>query len=589
MELSVSANRSQLPGLLFDAKSEVSVAGRGTGKSFAIGYKMDHVVRRMPKSVTAITGVTYGQLLTRTLPSSFKLLNQMGYQKEVNYVIGKRPPSYFKDSYEALNQFDNIISFSNGTRFAMISQSESGSGRGANTDYEILDEALLIDREQYNNEVVPTNRGNNEFFGAKSASPVTQHHGYAYFTSMPTTKGGRWILELADYYLRERGIRLFDIWNRVVSMQIEMLDVARAYQHAKESGTEAQHRECKAEFVAQWNEIERLRRQIKPFVSRDGLLFTVSNAFDNLSMLGLSYILNSQEKMPNLIFLVEIMNMYIDKVTDCFYNIDDAKQVYYIGQDATRLTEYAASVNYDWDKLQHHDSSLDRDTDPSLPLEIAFDWGSSICLMVVDQERHWDFNANVATPGRICQTQMNEFFVKPDMTNNVMIRELIGKFVTYYAPHSNKTVYFYKDKYGDHRNPNALNSKTFNELATEELQKAGWFVVMKTHKKMEPSYSDRYNLWSVILSETNQAFPLWRINGDRCRYTLISMNNARAKTVDKKMVKDKSSERPDSGVLPEEATHFSDARDKLIWTKFGERLTNPNGRLYTGVSGFARR
>ena len=109
MELSVSANRSQLPGLLFDAKSEVSVAGRGTGKSFAIGYKMDHVIRRMPKSVTAITGVTYGQLLTRTLPSSFKLLNQMGYQKEVNYVIGKRPPSYFKDSYESLNKFDNII------------------------------------------------------------------------------------------------------------------------------------------------------------------------------------------------------------------------------------------------------------------------------------------------------------------------------------------------------------------------------------------------------------------------------------------------------------------------------------------------
>jgi hypothetical protein len=55
------------------------------------------------------------------------------------------------------------------------------------------------------------------------------------------------------------------------------------------------------------------------------------------------------------------------------------------------------------------------------------------------------------------------------------------------------------------------------------------------------------------------------------------------------MVKDKSSERPDSGVLPEEATHFSDARDKLIWTKYGERLTNPNGKLYTGVSGFARR
>ena len=585
MELNLKGNRSQLPGLLFDARCEVSVAGRGTGKSFAIGFKMDHNIRRMPRSVTAITGVTYGQLLTRTLPSSFKLLNQMGYQKDVNYVIGKRPPSYFRDSYESLNKFDNIISFSNGTRFAMISQSESGSGRGANTDYEILDEALLIDREQYNNEVVPTNRGNNEFFGSKSADPVTQHHGYAYFTSMPTSKSGRWILELADYYLHERGIRLFDIWNRVVSLHIDILDVARAYRHAREGGSQQLRDEARSEFVNRWNEIERLRHQISPFVSRDGLLFTVSNAFDNLDMLGISYILNSQDTMPNLIFLVEIMNMYIDKVTDCFYSINDAKQVYYSGLDPQRLSEFAASTNYDWNRLQTTDSSLDRDTDPSLPLEIAFDWGSSICLMVVDQERHWDFNANCASPDRICQTQVNEFFVKPDTTSTVMIKELIGKFTAYYAPHSNKTVYFYKDKYGDHRNPASINSKTFNELAEEALRQAGWHVVMRSHRKMEPSYSDRYNLWSVVLSETNPSFPLWRINGDRCRYTLISMNNARAKTVDNRLVKDKASERPDSGILPEEATHFSDARDKLMWTKYGEHLTSR--RTYSGLTGFA--
>ena len=190
MQLNVTGNRAQLPGLLFEPLNEVSVAGRGTGKSFAIGYLMDYIIRRMPRSVTAITGITYGQLLTRTLPSSFKLLNQIGYQQGANYVIGRRPPAIFKDSYEALNKFDNIISFSNGTRFALISQSEGGSGRGANTDFLILDEALTIDQEQYNNEVVPTNRGNNEFFGPKSPNPCPRHHGFSYYTSMPTGKEG---------------------------------------------------------------------------------------------------------------------------------------------------------------------------------------------------------------------------------------------------------------------------------------------------------------------------------------------------------------------------------------------------------------
>ena len=55
------------------------------------------------------------------------------------------------------------------------------------------------------------------------------------------------------------------------------------------------------------------------------------------------------------------------------------------------------------------------------------------------------------------------------------------------------------------------------------------------------------------------------------KFTLISMNNT--KVVDKqgKFEKDKSSERKNS-VMPEEATHFGDAVDKRIWTKYGGLL-----------------
>lgn len=584
MNLDVHGNLAQMPGLMLNAKSEVSVAGRGTGKSFGIGFKMNQLIRAMPRSVTSITGMDFGQMLTRTLPSSFKLLNQMGYQQGVNYVIGRKPPSYFKDSYEVLNDFEHVISFSNGTRFVMISQSKSGSGRGANVDHEIIDEALTIDEEQYNNEVVPTNRGNNEFFGAKSPHPVAQHHGFSYFTSMPVTKDGRWIMKYGNYYLEERGIRIFDIWNRIVSLQIDMLDIARTCRQLRELGPSEHLTEATREFTRQWNEIARLQDQMKPFISRDGILFTISNAFDNLKMLGLSYILNAQDKMPNMIFLVEIMNMYITQVTDCFYNINEAKQVYYGSADNKRVLEFAAKNNYNLSNLTL-DCSHDRDCEPSLPIEVGIDWGSSICAMVVDQERTWDFVSNSLST-RVCQTQINEFYTKPDTAKTTMIEDLIGQFIRYYAPHKNKTLYFYKDKYGDHKNPNQLNSKTFNEQAIDLLRKAGWNVVVKTHAKQEPAYSDRYNLWSSVLAETNPTMPLWRVNGDKCRYTLISMNNAKAKTVDNKLTKDKRSERPDSGVLPEEATHFSDARDKLLWSKYGSRLHQSSStRSFSGLLG----
>jgi hypothetical protein len=51
------------------------------------------------------------------------------------------------------------------------------------------------------------------------------------------------------------------------------------------------------------------------------------------------------------------------------------------------------------------------------------------------------------------------------------------------------------------------------------------------------------------------------------------MNNTRVIDKDGKFAKDKSSERSNS-ILPEEATHFGDAVDKRIWTKYGSLLIN---------------
>ena len=117
---------------------------------------------------------------------------------------------------------------------------------------------------------------------------------------------------------------------------------------------------------------------------------------------------------------------------------------------------------------------------------------------------------------------------------------------------------------------------SYNQLAASYLRQAGWEVIEHAHKGMEPPQSDKYLLWGLILREEREDLPLVRFNGDRCRFTLISMNNA-IKDVDGQLKKDKSSERKSSGVLPEEATHFSDAADKIVWTKFGGGLRKKEG------------
>lgn len=583
-EIKLYGNEAQLPKLLLRAPCEVSVEGRGTGKSFDIGFKMDSIIRSMPRSVTSITGKTFGQLLTRTLPSSLKLLNQIGHQKDVTYVVGKRPLPYFKDSYETLNKFDNVISFSNGTRFVMISQSEPGSGRGANTDYEIADEALLLDREQYNNEVSPTNRGNLEFFGKKSEKPIWMHHGFKFSTSMPINKDGRWILEYGDYYLKERGIRLFDTWNRVVMQQVDLLKVVQEYKVATANGHTAEAKELVVEFQRQWNEITRLKKQIAPFVSKEGILFTLSNAFDNLEMLGFDYLLKNQKQLPLLIFMTEIMNMYYDKVEDCFYSLQERKHIYYTGYDSDRVMGAAQAANFDIEDGMFDSSIYDRDCDTNQPLELSFDWGSSICVMTVQQPRYWDFVNNCASEV-VCQTMINEFFTKPDGGDNMMIRDLIAKFSKYYEHHTCREVIFYKDRYGDHRNPNVLNNMTYNEMAITELEKYGWSVIQEEHPGMEPPQSDKHLLWNILLGEVDASLPKFRINGDKCKFTLISMNNAKVKTVEGQLKKDKKSERPGSGVLPEEATHFSDAVDKMIWTKYAYCLNGDDDEFFSNIGG----
>ena len=577
MDIKVFGNNAQLPKLMMRAQCEVSVEGRGTGKSFDIGFKMDELVRSMPGGIFAITGKSFGQLLTRTLPSSLKLLNQIGYQKDINYVIGKRPPSWFKDSIESINKYDNIISFSNGCRFAMISQSEPGSGRGANCDYEIADEALLLDREQYTQEVSPTNRGNLEFFGKKSKHPVYLHHGFKYSTSMPVNKEGRWILEFADYYKAEKGILLFETWNMVVQQQLELLELARNYRTAKNLNDERLMQELKGDFTTMWNQVNALKNKIKPFVSKEGVLFTLSNAFDNLSFLGMDYLLDNQKNLPSMVFLVEIMNMYIDKVEDCFYNLQD-KHIYYGANDDKAMMAFAKDNNFNYDSNHFDNSTFDNDCESSQPLEVSFDWGSSICLMCVFQEKPHDMKGKDTERGQY-QTQINEFFVKPDESDNVMIESLINKFCNYYNAHANRMLLYYKDKYGDHRNPNVLNSQTYNERAISLLKRNGWQVIVKEHRGMEPPQSDKHMLWQRVLAEHENGLPKFRINGDKCKYTIVSMNNAKVKNVEGQLKKDKSSERPKSGVLPEEATHFSDAVDKLMWTKYGEKLNKRSGGM----------
>ena len=557
----IALNRAQLPALVLNPKNTTDVWGRGTGKSFLIGWDINRINKHMPRSITAITAKTYGQAMTKTLPSTFKFLESLGYYKNIHYVINQIPKHPFKEPYEKILKFDNFITFLNGTGYLLLSQDAKGSARGPNVDYEIVDEALTIDKVRYDAESSPTNRGNEEIFGKKSQYPVAFHHGYHYVSSMPTSIESRWLLDEANYYNDIAGIRIFDIWNKVVRMQVDLLEISDP-----------------KEFKSLWNEIVRVKRQIKPFLridprTKDSFLFTLANAFDNLDNVGLNYIRREYQKQLTMQFNIEILNMIIDTVDDCYYNLDSDKHIYYQSYNDDFIRGIAEDSKFDFDRLGSIDCRNDSDCNLNNPLELVIDWGSHASFLIVCQEQIYDFTSKT-----FCTTDnaIKEFFVKPEK-GHVMIDDLADMFCNYYSSHKTKEVYFTSDKYGDVYKANT--GKTYNDQFIDRLVIKGWTIFPRLYSGAEPPQHDKYLLWGRTLNESSIEVSRFRINGNNCKYLIVSMKNTRVKEKDNKFEKDKKSEDKKSGIPPEEATHFSDAIDKYWWAKYGNTIKKSNSFL----------
>src|SRR6056297_2818100 len=89
-------NAAQQASVLLNPKYEYQVWGRGVGKSTGHPWKMKRLIESMPRSSSVITGRTYTQILTRTIPPAISFFEKMGYIRDKDFFIGKRPPKAWK-------------------------------------------------------------------------------------------------------------------------------------------------------------------------------------------------------------------------------------------------------------------------------------------------------------------------------------------------------------------------------------------------------------------------------------------------------------------------------------------------------------
>jgi len=183
--------------LLNTAPYNTLIAGRGFSKSFTNGLKQARKVALMPRSVGLFTSPTYSMIYTKTLiPMKAAWEQHMGYVEGIHYVVGKVPPKHFDKPYHKPHRYENAVTFWNGRTIIFGSFDRPSLISGGSYDDCDNDEAYLVDKEDYDNYVIPTLRGTHPSF-----RDVPIHLQQTFTTSMPFRSQGDWLL---DYYTKAK-------------------------------------------------------------------------------------------------------------------------------------------------------------------------------------------------------------------------------------------------------------------------------------------------------------------------------------------------------------------------------------------------
>ena len=417
------------------AKDTVVVGGRGIGKGPMQAAQLLKLMQRMPGCSIGIVGPNAKRVLTNTLPSLLIHWENWGFRRGVHWIVGRRPPESWgwgKPIFTPEN-WDNVLSFYNGSIAIIISQDRSGTSNSHSYDGLISDEAKFIDFEQLKDETLPANRGNKQHFGSHYF-----HHGMMITSDMPVTKKGSWFLDFerkCDPELIQviQGI-VYELWRLKAKVRdLQMMgkpvpDYLSGHMRTMERDL------CRLRSVA--------------------LFYKEYSSIYNLQLLGEKWVADMKRDLPPLTFQTSILCKRIGIARDGFYSSMKPSHKYHASNFG-----YLDSLEYKFDRLQTPSSLMDADVDAEEPICIAFDFNRNINWMVCGQPKD----------GRL--RVLKSFYVKYERK----LEALVDDFCQYYRHHKYKYVVFYFDNTALNGNY-AVNDHDFRWVIVDALETHGWTV-----------------------------------------------------------------------------------------------------------------
>lgn len=428
-------NDIQMEVVYTGAKDTVLCAGRALGKGVIHALWNLRNMQRMPGSVTGIVSPNCKRALTNTLPSMLTHWETLGYKRNVHWCIGIKPPKAWgwPEPIFKPENYENVLSFYNGSIGFIISQDRSGTSNSQSYDALDIDEAKFIDFEQLKDETLPANRGNRQYFGRHY-----YHHGMLITSDMPVTKKGSWFLDYEKKCDKElialiQGA-VYEVWRYEKHIR-EMIAAGKEPSRSIRSKISTLHRDlCRMRSVATY--------------------YREASTIYNMQVLGEAFINQLKRDLPPLTFQTSVLCKRIGIARDGFYNSMTEANKY-----SAANFGYLDDLAYQFDKIKEPCSLADSDVDTNQPIAIAFDYNANINWLVAGQ------------PRRSQLLVLKSFFVKFERK----LPELVGDFCLYYRHHKRKEVVFYYDSTALGSNY-AVNDQDFKWVIIEAFRSRGWRV-----------------------------------------------------------------------------------------------------------------
>lgn len=423
----LNPNRSQSLVKLVNANVCYLVAPRASGKTFAIGDRIEQLNDAMPRSQIILFSDTFKRLEERIVPNILSyFINEAGMIEGEDFTVFKKPPEYFAKPLIPLKEFDHVISFSTGMALCLASQAVPGSANAYNAQALIVDEAKYIDEIVINTEVLPALRGAAQYFGH-----LPEYRSHWYFTDKYGERI-KWILAKKKHNNEQ-------IVNAIVTLQLKVFQLENAASNLTSSASIYKA----AKVLASLKEkLQKVRSSL--------VYYCDAQPYENIGTLGKKYFRDLRRDLSEYEYSISVENADPTGVQHTFYP--------------------ALS------KLRHQYDIM-HDEIPDQPLIVAMDYNWRITPMVVGQYG--------ILPGRQ-EVTLNIVNAIHTLHPTGGIDQTVKEFCDYYEDRAehNKIVFYVYDHTATGKRP---DGKCFSEIAIDAFQANGW-VCIAIHMGKAPEH-----------------------------------------------------------------------------------------------------